>query len=101
MPELSIEERVANGVRALDADDPWWVERIALERLDMASCTQCVLGQLFGLYQDAPDDLRCHVAADNGFDLYPSDEPYEWTPLEDEWRRVIAERRSSTVDGGT
>lgn len=45
---LTPQERVANGVAALDAWDPTWWKRLADRRpINISSCTDCVIGQLF------------------------------------------------------
>src|SRR3954462_3458744 len=44
---MSVQERVARGVRWLDGVSPGWRDAIALSSLDIMSNTQCVLGQVF------------------------------------------------------
>jgi hypothetical protein len=44
---MSVQERVARGVRWLDGVSPGWRDAIALSALDIMSNTQCVLGQVF------------------------------------------------------
>lgn len=50
---MSYEERVKRGAALLDKKYPGWADRIELDRLDLGSCTTCVLGQL---YQDQTID---------------------------------------------
>lgn len=47
----TVEERVASGAYMLDIFSPGWREKIDLARLDIRSCTSCVLGQVFGDYE--------------------------------------------------
>ena len=47
---MTTEERVAVGASLLDRVMPGWPAKIELERLDIQSCTCCVLGQLYGDY---------------------------------------------------
>jgi hypothetical protein len=54
----TIQERVSAGARALDALNPGWEYKINLDRLNVASPENCVLGQLYAHYGDAPDALR-------------------------------------------
>lgn len=42
--------RIAKGMALLDERAPGWESRINLDKLDLKSCTTCVLGQLFGDY---------------------------------------------------
>jgi len=49
----SAERRVARGAKFLDERVPNWEQRINLERLDISSDTDCVLGQLFGTYVES------------------------------------------------
>lgn len=45
---LSLQDRVDNGIRFLDADlGPGWEHRISLGRLDISSCAHCICGQLY------------------------------------------------------
>lgn len=50
----TVEERVASGAYMLDVHyhDPDWRDTVDLERLNTRSCTDCVLGQLYGEYCD-------------------------------------------------
>lgn len=41
------EEAVAKGVALLDAQMPGWDQNINLGTLEMESCTQCIVGQIF------------------------------------------------------
>jgi hypothetical protein len=42
--------RAREGMAWLDVHAPGWVEKIDLDRLDMRSMENCVLGQLYGSY---------------------------------------------------
>jgi hypothetical protein len=42
------EQKVASGVKVLDEKVPGWWKVIDLDTLKMDSCTNCMLGQLFG-----------------------------------------------------
>lgn len=45
--------RVARGAEFLDGHFPGWTRRIRLARLRIGSCFDCVLGQMFGAYDEA------------------------------------------------
>jgi len=49
-----VRERVKKGMEFLDINVPGWRSQISIERLDMGSCEDCILGQLFGHYWAAP-----------------------------------------------
>ncbi len=98
----TIAERVAAGVAWLDENRPdWWLD-VDLDKLVLSSPCRCVLGQLYGEYEDAPivdvntDD---EVAVAHGFNAGGHDHPAgpfaEFAALESEWRRVITERRAA------
>lgn len=106
---LSAAERVAAGAAWLDEHRPGWVDKIRITRLDLSSCTQCVLGQVYGHYFDAvsPDEatttarpLRDADAAALGFEHRVDArnsaavrEDYAW--LARAWRTLIRERRAA------
>lgn len=97
MAELSIAERVANGVEWLDENMPLWANIVHTESLDLQDGCNCVLGQLFGAYYEAPDeacwdhDTNAYVGDVRGFN---GDDSGDYRSLTDEWRRVITERRA-------
>lgn len=114
MAELSIAERVANGVKYLDEYVPDWVGRITLPELDMRSDCSCVIGQVVGTYDAILTDgwgdaegvrlITSREAAECGFDSLGRvadargsfDERFteEFDALQAEWERVINERRA-------
>jgi hypothetical protein len=94
-------EVAAAGAALLDARGPW-ADRIDLVRLDMASCRDCVLGQLYGWYSSgrAALDLSTSAAELYGFvftcDADDSDDCVSCGPqyplLTEAWRDEIASR---------
>jgi hypothetical protein len=54
---MTLEESVADRARWLDQKVPGWEHRINLDTLDIKSCRNCVLGQLFGSYEQALQTL--------------------------------------------
>jgi hypothetical protein len=46
----AIPGRVAKGSTLLSRLNPWWFHQVDPDRLDLDSCSHCVLGQLFGEY---------------------------------------------------
>ena len=112
MAELSIAERVANGVKWLDENRPSWIAEVNPDTLALQSPCDCVLGQLFGNYWDAPmvseprypgeeeeAEREQNTVALLGFNAHWQDggwraELPECELLNAEWRRVINERRA-------
>lgn len=45
------------GIKLLDSTTPGWREKIDLDQLDLGSCSVCVLGQVFGDYDEGIDQL--------------------------------------------
>lgn len=99
-----VAERVKRGADWLDAVLPEWWRTFDLNRFDLASGCNCVVGQLSGhAFDDVVShqrsagwfDLSYDLAEELGFYAGPAElVPHEYQALEDEWRRVIAERRS-------
>jgi hypothetical protein len=87
------EQRVRNGIALLDQCYPGWRDSVILESLQMASCTRCVLGQLYGDYfkgawhiarGNGSNNIR-EMAIHHGFSIpYISGDP-RWELLRDEW----------------
>lgn len=92
----TISERVAQGVAWLDENAPDWLSRIDLAELQLGSCCDCVIGQTFGCYaSDHPLDYD--KAAGLGFNTarYGGAGSEDLAHLNEEWRRVITERRAA------
>jgi hypothetical protein len=115
---VTIDERVAAGMALLDREVPGWVDRIDLDRLDMAAAGYslspgkecgCILAQIdateqpagIGDYFDGRDRLALGVdywelsdwSIDHGFNA--SGESYR--DLTEAWRRVILARRAAVT----
>jgi hypothetical protein len=96
----TISERVARGAAWLDEQRPGWVDEIDLHDLALASPCRCILGQIFGDF----DDVKMRGPMARGFNAYKSDydgEMREFGELEREWRRVITERRAEAARAET
>lgn len=96
----TITERVARGAAWLDNARPNWFREIDLSRLVMTSPCECVIGQLFGDYNDFIDgDLvegGFSTETDWGFrHAFNTGSERQFQNLETEWRRVISERRAA------
>jgi hypothetical protein len=61
-----LSERVNRGAKLLDAKHPGWHKEININELNMASCTQCILGQCFGRYGNGLDALQLEDFDDDG-----------------------------------
>src|SRR4051794_1029479 len=83
---------VRRAARKLDEIRPGWHNEISLDRLDLASYEECVLGQLYGRYDPMRDD---HLAEPFGVLTAFAFAP--WFSRLTAWRVEIAERRAADV----
>jgi hypothetical protein len=111
---MTVDERVAAGMAVLDARIPDWVDRIDLDRLDMASGIHepegfcgCLLAQVDAKAQPSgvgdylnlrrrltgPDDDGFEWAIDHGFTA--DGEVFE--DLTEAWRTAILTRRAAAT----
>lgn len=96
---LTIQERVRAGVSLLDEQVPNWWNRIDLDELDIGSCYNCVLGQLFGGFIKGWNSLRLKFnIEDYGFS-YSTFEILSSVPelLTKEWKKQIRLRRTVVI----
>lgn len=98
---IPIPDRVEAGVRLLDSEIPDWWQRINLDRLDIACCFRCVVGQLYGDYDDGVEtlelDLFGYKTVDAlGFESSSYDDDRRLTVV---WRNRIEARRATTGAG--
>jgi len=49
-----MDERIEQAASFLDQNEPGWFDRIDTLRLDITSVQDCIMGQLFGNWYDAP-----------------------------------------------
>jgi hypothetical protein len=115
------EPEVKRGAKLLDEIDPNWVEKIDIPELQMSMSCSCILGQVFGDYEDGlmkaleidlddnrmsmrpADDEEAQRIENHGFCLFDrsygysairgSDDPL-WKVLEHTWIDLIKERQS-------
>jgi hypothetical protein len=87
-------DRVEKGAALLDGVRPGWAGEIATDRLAMETCNKCVLGQLYGDYQEGWFRVleplpasRLFSAAAHGFTLYGTEQDTGIDP-----RAVILDR---------
>lgn len=94
--------RVQRGARLLDLKEPLWFNTIQLDILRMASCYQCILGQLYNFYttglrflslieRDDSDQPFIDQGAAHGFDRYDCEQSFSL--LHAIWRMEINRRR--------
>jgi hypothetical protein len=64
-----VSARVENGMQLLDRVYPGWEKKVNLETLDIMSCRHCILGQLYGDYDDGVRwvGISKHSAHEFGF----------------------------------
>lgn len=115
-----IAARVQRGIDALDRYMPGWPSKIDTKKLEMESCLECVMGQLFKDYwrqpgellglpekildKDGSYDIFANLAYENAFDSLNSDHGFypesnrlgqiklEFVALNSEWIDRIKEK---------
>lgn len=91
---LSPDATAARGAAWLDERVPGWAERINPDWFTIASCTKCVLGQLFGHYGIGLVKLDLMKDSDwLGFSINEACGPAYCGQLDEAWRREISGRR--------
>jgi len=100
----TIDERVAAGAKWLDEHRPGWWQRIDLDTLNLGDPCQCVLGQLYGHFVYAPDEIWTNnLSFAGGFNAEVGlrgdyDETVtEFAALTAAWRTLIQARRDETA----
>lgn len=98
---------VKRGIYWLDENHPGWAERIDLSQLNMAECTECVIGQAVGDYSatiaeqalDYPDTVIW--ATEHGFEsplashymtCNPAPVTYSYFELDTLWAEEVKSR---------
>jgi hypothetical protein len=108
------EDRITKGAALLDRVWPGWADKIATDRLAMHTCHECILGQLYGDYQEGWFRVleplpasRLFSAAAHGFTLYGTEQDTGIDPwaaivdrfvaLADAWRAEIRSRLDASL----
>jgi hypothetical protein len=110
LPRGDIAVRVAAGVAWLDENVPDWLGRVDPLTLDLSDDCGCVLGQLFGLFEDGLGETGLSDPYALGFHGYVHRQYWRcqsgtsWGDVLDEfrgltqaWREAIAARQASHV----
>lgn len=51
-------DQIKAAAKALDEARPGWYKKVNLTTLKLESCDECILGQVYGLSDKAPDILK-------------------------------------------
>lgn len=88
--ELSVKQRVNNGVYFLDNYAPNWREKISIEKLDMSHPDYCIMGQIGWPKRDEYSNFAairfCSVSELCGF-LNDGEATYD--KLQKEWIKIL------------
>lgn len=85
---------VRKGASVLDKMCPGWFDRIDVDRIDMTSWDDCILGQLYGVFHTGLRELDLHDASLFGF-ICGSTWDCTCHELKDPWIVEIMDRRNS------
>lgn len=87
--------RIERGATLLDEREPGWEQRIDLDRLDMSSTCDCVLGQLAPMpYGFGPMVRFLGIAGETARLGFMTWGPESYGRLTAKWRALIASRRT-------
>ena len=87
-------EAVERGAALLDEKMPGWESRIDVQRLNIASANDCIIGQLYGRYWLGCDSLDLNYFGGAALGFFGT--IIQMDVLTEAWRRLIAERRFAT-----
>jgi hypothetical protein len=88
-PTTVIRPEVQAGVTLLDERVPGWRGRIDVDDLDLSSKRECVLGQLYGHFQEGVQQLGIrHQTCAFGFATGGGG--HEYTKLTKEWKLALS-----------
>ena len=89
MSNIAPEDAAREGAKFLDAELPGWFGSVDLSDLAMNDCALCILGQVYGYYEDGLNalDLTQDKACELGFD---TDDSYE--DLDEAWYAEVVRR---------
>lgn len=98
MPTTYIPRNVERGAEFLDARIPGWEEKIDLDKLDLGSCCNCIVGQLNPAHTRIREDrywsgikeLGVRGEAKHGFITWGTQ---TFDVLTEGWRNLIERRR--------
>lgn len=90
-------QKVLKGASFLDERYPDWFKKIDLSRLEMNQCLDCILGQLYGLYETGKEvlNLGSFNARNYGFNLFEEVEGWRsdhWHFLNECWKAETQKR---------
>lgn len=94
----NVKKKVLLGLKALqEQHGPGWEDEINCARLDLRSASQCVLGQVYGSFDDGLDQLVGLVGEDeqidwsirHGFSILGYSE--SWERLDEAWHQVLCD----------
>src|SRR5688572_15387979 len=70
---INYKEQIQNGIKLLNEKVPNWRNVINLEELDLYSCTNCVLGQVYGGYRSGLHELNLSKKSSEHYGFRVSD----------------------------
>ncbi len=94
---MTAKERVEKGAELLDEKRQGWEDEIVLDVLDLGSCRNCIIGQLYPVFSNvvtAMEELGIEgYDPDYGFEVMLVNDEYE--ELDTLWTKEIRSRRNA------
>lgn len=99
MTKAEAQARVAKGAALLDTQRPGWAQKINPETFQISSCTNCVLGQLYGGFGEGctrtfPGASSWEAQSHGFVDFFAN----SYGELQEAWLEAIAERTAPQVE---
>jgi hypothetical protein len=92
-------DRARCGAEYLDQLEPGWYNRVDVERLDISVATECVIGQLYGSYNNWRNSKDCGSAnftVKHGF-FVRTPKKKNWEKQTEAWKQEILARREQEL----
>ena len=79
-----LNERIQSAIQVLNKEIPNWRDKIDIDKLNMDSCYNCILGQLYGSSTIAPAIIRR-----THYDTFYESNSHSYEKLNIAWKKAL------------